>query len=86
MDTSDHYKMFKNRNYNNASQKRLAKFALIKYRINFLNYCIVLSVDNAYKFICYFSDFPSVVNFRIAKVANNYIRVEWNVRSLIIHK
>ena len=35
-----HYKMFKNRNYNNASQKRLAKFALIKYRINFLNYGI----------------------------------------------
>ena len=29
----DHYKMFKNINYNNASQKRLAKFALIKYRI-----------------------------------------------------
>ena len=23
----DHYKMFKSRNYNNASQKRLAKFA-----------------------------------------------------------
>ena len=34
----DHYKMFKNRNYNNASQKRLAKFALTKYHINFLNY------------------------------------------------
>ena len=32
--------MFKNRNYNNASQKRLAKFALIKYRINFRNYGI----------------------------------------------
>ena len=32
-----HYKMFKNRNYNNASQKRLAKFALIKYLINFWN-------------------------------------------------
>ena len=29
--------MFKSRNYN-ASQKRLAKFALIKYRINFWNY------------------------------------------------
>ena len=27
------YKMFKNRNYNNVSQKRLANFALIKYRI-----------------------------------------------------
>ena len=26
----DHYKMFKNRNYNNASQKRFAKLALIK--------------------------------------------------------
>ena len=36
----DHYKMFKNRNYNNVSQKRLAKFALIKYRINFRNYGI----------------------------------------------
>ena len=32
--------MFKNRNYNNASQKRLAKFALIKYRINFRSYGI----------------------------------------------
>ena len=31
-------KMFKNRNYNNASQKRLAKFALIKYHINLRNY------------------------------------------------
>ena len=37
----DHYKMFKNRN-NNASQKRLAKFALIKYRINLRNYGIYL--------------------------------------------
>ena len=36
----DHYKMFENINYNNASQKRLAKFALIKYRINFRNYGI----------------------------------------------
>ena len=34
----DHYKMFLNINYNNVSQKRLAKFALIKYRINFWNY------------------------------------------------
>ena len=33
-------KCFKNINYNNASQKRLAKFALIKYRINFWNYSI----------------------------------------------
>ena len=38
----DPYKMFKNRNYNNSSQKRLAKFALIKYRINFPNYGIYL--------------------------------------------
>ena len=37
----DHYKMFINRNYNNASQKRLAKFTLIKYRINFRNYGIM---------------------------------------------
>ena len=36
----DHYKIFKNRNYNNASQKRLAKLALIKYCINFRNYGI----------------------------------------------
>ena len=35
-------KMFKNRNYNNASQKRLAKFALIKYRINFRKYGIII--------------------------------------------
>ena len=27
----------KNRKFNNASQERLAKFALIKYRINFQN-------------------------------------------------
>ena len=33
-------KMFKNINYNNVSQKRLAKFALIKYCINFRNYGI----------------------------------------------
>ena len=39
----DHYKMFKNRNYNNVSQKRLAKFALIKYFINIQNYVIPLS-------------------------------------------
>ena len=37
----DHYKMF-NRNYNIVSQKRLAKFALINYRINFRNYGIPL--------------------------------------------
>ena len=36
----DHYKMFKNRNYNNVQQKRLTKLALIKYRINFRNYGI----------------------------------------------
>ena len=38
----DHYKMFKNRNYNNLSQKRLTKFALIKYRIDFRNYGIYM--------------------------------------------
>ena len=35
--------MFKNRNYNNASQKRFAKFALIKYRINLRNYGSILN-------------------------------------------
>ena len=34
--------MFKNINYNNVSQKRLTKFALIKYRINFRNYSIII--------------------------------------------
>ena len=40
----NHYKMFKNRNYNNMSQKRLAKFALIKYRINFRIYGITVRI------------------------------------------
>ena len=42
--------MFKNINYNNASQKRLAKFALIKYLINFKNYGIIVII-HVYKYI-----------------------------------
>ena len=56
----DHYKMFKNRNYNNEPQKRLAKFALIKYRINFRNHgiCVLsglywFSVESYYNICCY---------------------------------
>ena len=46
-----HYKMFKNRNYNNASQKRLAKFALIKYHINFRNYGTCMQHCSLYSII-----------------------------------
>ena len=47
----DHYKMFKSRNYNNVSQKRLEKFALIKYHINFQNYGTWLCVCTCV-FVC----------------------------------
>ena len=45
--------MFENRNYNNESQKRLAKFTLIKYRINFQNYGIFTWKFRKVKFFRY---------------------------------
>ena len=64
----DHYKMFKNRNYNNASQKRLAKFALIKYHINFLNYGTYIRsyvTTSLYIVSCLFLDFSNFTRERI---------------------
>ena len=58
----DHYKMFKNRNYNNASQKRLAKFALIKYRINFRNYGITYPTPLVSALFC--SSIPTICSFK----------------------
>ena len=64
--------MFKNRNYNNVSQKRLAKFALIKYHINFWNYSI-------YAVILFMRIMRVVVRAHKQELAkiNDFTNVDW---------